>query len=160
LNQSVGPDVELVIHPGDATLPDLVFTAAPVLPDKVSLSYPLIPPVITVRGSVVGDDGTPVPADIALESQELSVLDDAAAAKDLRYAGQISTTDDGAFERKLPPGKYSAIVTPAPSSGYAKTVVDLAVDVPANKGDVVQEGKRLALQRPVFLRGTCITTDG
>jgi hypothetical protein len=108
----------------------------------------------------VSDDRTPVTAQIALESQSIVGLDDRGRATDLLYLDTLATSADASFERTLPPGTYTAIVTPDPMSGFAKTIVDLVVDTPSKAGDVVQQGKNLTLARQVVLRGTCVTTDG
>ena len=153
---TVRDGIELVLAPPQdeaPRLPDLVLT---VLANRVSpvVPYPLLPFQATVEGTVVGDDGSGVEGDVVVVSQSITMLD-----SDLSYVDSFPTASNGTFSRMLPPGKYSAIVTPSTASGLAKTIVDLEVTVPAAPG-LRQGGKVLSVVHPDLLRGSVRAADG
>ncbi len=163
---TIRENVELVLAPPSdgPRLPDLVLqrisNAVP-----AHARYPLLPPPVTVRGIVAADEDKRVPASIVLEATELTILksgsdlDPSVKPTDLRFLDELSTTAEGTFERTLPPGKYKAIITPPPESGYAKTIADLEVSAPARAGEF-QDGKTLRVKKVALLRGTCRVADG
>jgi hypothetical protein len=154
---TVRSGVELVLHPSARAprLPDLVLAAIGNTVPATAL-YPLLPPPVPVRGRVVGADGLAVRASIAFVATALAVLDDRKAS-DLQFSDDLDTADDGTFAGTFPPGKYDAILTPDPSSGVAKSVVDVEISV---GGATPQTGLDLRVMRPAILRGTCRTADG
>jgi hypothetical protein len=161
-------DAELVLAPpaGGPKLPELVTAVSAAVPPAVS--YPLLPPLVTVRGFVLAADGTHVPSEIVVEATKLVGLDEDGAAKDLRFVDRFRTTPEGRYERLLPPGTYKAILTPITSSladplaANAKTITDLDVTAPQQPDDplLVQDGKTLLIGKTVNLTGHCTATDG
>jgi hypothetical protein len=131
-------------------------------------SYPVLPPPVTVHGVVVGPDGKLVPADVTLVSDEIDALDSPGGANDLRFVDTF-VAPDATFVRTLPPGKYKAIVTPRDQTPpesldaarkYAKSIIDLVVDLPAKPNTPLVAQKTLALASTISLGGTCRTADG
>jgi hypothetical protein len=160
-------DVSLVLSPpADSRLPELAHLLVdPVVPN--ASHYPLLPLTVTVQGFVAGADGTPVRADIVLESTALDVMDEDGTGRDLRFVDEFQTRGDATYERVLSPGKYKAIITPLPpgvpddpAAGYAKTMVDFTISAPQSPSDRFQAGRKLEVVKSVNLSGLCMTTDG
>jgi hypothetical protein len=161
--------VELVLAPpaDGPKLPELVHAALGDVP--ATANYPQLPPLVTVGGHVVGEDGVPVHAHIVVEAITLDVLDPDSDAKDLQFVDSFETTLDGDYERKLPSGRYTAIMTPIlspqpgdvadPAGRSAKTILELPVGFPQSDHDV-QAGRKHTLANAVNLAGRCVTTDG
>lgn len=120
-----------------------------------NLSYPRIPPPVSVRGVVAEPrDGSLLygyPATVSFESASLATSSDPSTL--LHYSATVSTDDRGRFATVLPPGTYAATVEPLEGTGHAKTrevvVVDRAVTA-------------VTFRPPprTIVRGRAVLTDG
>jgi hypothetical protein len=142
-------------------------------------TFPALPPVVHVSGTVLSTDRTPVSATLLFVSSE---LDDAATCAnrpkgasgrtDLFYQATVQTIDQlsqggavGSFEVSLPQGSYSVVVDPSPSSGYAKSTYQylsaFVVDEPLCSGaSPTLVGVEVPAIQPVNVSGAFITADG
>ncbi len=159
--QTVRSGVELVLAPPAGESPRLPELVLPSPTNSVSRSakYPLLPFQAIVEGALVADDGSRVPGDVVVVSQSITMLESEVSPADLSFVDEFATASDGTFSRSLPPGTYTAIVTPSAQSGLARTIVDLEVTTPSSPGQR-QGGKVLRVDRTELWRGTVRAADG
>ncbi len=159
--ETIRDAVELVLSPPADESPRLPELVLPALANRVPpvAPYPLLPFQALVDGIVLADDGGGVQSDVVLVSQEIAMLDSELSASDVSFVDHFSTNAGGLFTRSLPPGKYTAIVSPPLATGLGKTISVLDVGTPTAPGQH-QGRKTLRLARPDLLRGTVRVADG
>ena len=161
-----------VIAPADATNPGgrATFTNTALSITSGGLgteqTYPQLPTPVSVAGQVFATGSIPTAADVVLTSTGIDRVDQPAPDDtSLSYSASFTTDVCGNYTVILPPGTYSALVTPhlgAQTCGQVSTIAPAqsvtTLDVATTPA--VQNGKSLALDDAIPLSGTCHVADG
>lgn len=129
-------------------------------------TYPQLPTPVSVSGQVFATGTIPTAADVVLTSTGIDRVDQTAPDNtSLSYSASFTTDACGNYTVTLPPGTYSALVTPhlggqtcGQTSTLAPAQTVTTLDVATSPA--VQNGKSLALEDAIPLSGTCRVADG
>jgi len=108
---------------------------------------------VKVAGTVKAPDGTPTIATILFQSQVGGLVIEgspAGTSGDLSFETTVTTDTHGHYETTMPPGAYTAIITP-----QTMTLGKVVRSFTAGTGSA-----DLAVQAPQDVSGTCVVADG
>lgn len=169
-----GPRVVVAPPPG-VELPTLVLGVTNTAP----VPYPSLPPVVHVSGKLLSRYRTSVSGTVLFYSSDIDDVTACATGEPTPNLGpprlfyETSTvTDDqlsppgqvGAFKVDLPQGRYTYVVVPAASSGYAKTIgsrVAISLKAPVCGGPSPSLAlPPLGVEDLIPVTGRIVTADG
>jgi hypothetical protein len=160
--------LEVIVAPPEGS--PIPYLADPVLLDHLGPTepFPALPPTVTVSGTVVTPDLTPVQATLVIDSvaatgavggiNTVNLADPAQPY--MHYSTSAATDASGAYTVTLPPGTYDVFVTPAFGTSAGAGSVPLIVASPLGSEPPVAMGKDLQVPAFGILSGVAKLADG
>jgi hypothetical protein len=140
------------------------------------VNYPSLPSPITVQGVVRGPDGSPIDADLLIDSTAPSLsqggiyicsspdctqLSPPSTQRPLTYATTAHATAAGGYSVVLPPGGYDVFVVPSIGANAGAGSVPLGVQAVLDPAvPLVAAGKTLTAPPVATIGGTVTLADG